>query len=81
MNRRIGVTFLVVFVPVFYVLYIASSLVALLFQDGLMDAVSLETIEEHGSRPGVAHPIPKIIHQTWKNEDIPEQWQIAQFTW
>jgi mannosyltransferase OCH1-like enzyme len=81
MNRRAVITLLVVLVPVFYVFYVASSLIALLFEDGLRDAVSFEEIEQHGNRNNVLHPIPKIIHQTWKNDDIPEQWQIAQFTW
>src|ERR1700694_2603006 len=81
MNRRIVITLLVVFVPVIYVFYVASSLIALLLEDGLTDAVSLENIGQHGSQNDVLHPIPKIIHQTWKNNDIPEQWQIAQFTW
>jgi inositol phosphorylceramide mannosyltransferase catalytic subunit len=82
MNRRIVVVLLlVVFAPLFYFLYIASSLIALLFEDGLQDSVSLAAIEAHGNSSIHSHPIPKIIHQTWKNENIPEQWQIAQFTW
>ena len=81
MNRRVAVAFLVFFLPIAYAAYIASSLVALIFEDGLRDSVSLATVEENGNRTGVSHPIPKIIHQTWKNRNIPEQWQIAQFTW
>jgi hypothetical protein len=81
MNRRFAVALLLFFVPIAYVVYVASSLIALIFEDGLRDSVSLSTVEENGNRTGVSHPIPKIIHQTWKNRNIPEQWQIAQFTW
>lgn len=26
-------------------------------------------------------PIPKIIHQTWKNKDIPEEWRLSPEMW
>ena len=82
MNRRVlFFLFLVVLAPLLYFVYIASSLIALLFEDGLRDSVTLAAIEAHGNGSSVSHPIPKIIHQTWKNNNIPEQWQIAQFTW
>jgi len=82
MNRRtLIIFFLVVFAPIFYVLYLASSLIALIFEDGLEDSVTLAGIEANANGSSAIHPIPKIIHQTWKNHDIPEQWQIAQFTW
>ena len=81
MNRRVVVVLLFVFAPLLYFVYIASSLIALLFEDGLRDSVTLAAIEAHGNSSRASHPIPKIIHQTWKNNNIPEQWQIAQFTW
>jgi len=82
MKRSVfALLFIGVFVPVLYILYITSSLIALIFEDGLKDSVTFAAIEENGNRSTASHPIPKIIHQTWKNEDIPEQWQIAQFTW
>jgi hypothetical protein len=81
MNRRAAVVFFVFFIPVAYALYIASSLIALIFEDGLRDSVDLSTVEARENRSDVTHPIPKIIHQTWKNKNVPEQWQIAQFTW
>jgi hypothetical protein len=82
MNRRVVVVLLLfVFAPLLYCVYIASSLIALLFEDGLTDSVTLAAIEAHANSSSVSHPIPKIIHQTWKNNNIPEQWQIAQFTW
>jgi inositol phosphorylceramide mannosyltransferase catalytic subunit len=82
MNRRTVIIVLaLVFVPLFYFLYLASSLIALLFEDGLQDSVTFGAMEASGNRSDALHPIPKIIHQTWKNQNIPEQWQIAQFTW
>src|ERR1700721_3319724 len=81
MDRRVVVAFLCLFLPIAYTIYVASSLIALIFEDGLKDSVTLSVIEENGNRSDAIHPIPKIIHQTWKNQKIPEQWQIAQFTW
>src|SRR5262245_41901376 len=83
MTRRplLVILILVFCLPIAYILYSASPLLALIFEDGLTDAVNFATIEEHGNATGAVHPIPKIIHQTWKNKNIPEQWQIAQYTW
>jgi hypothetical protein len=82
MNTRLIVVFVVLVLgPLIYVLYLGSSLIALIFEDGLRDSVTYATIWERGNRVNVSHPIPKIIHQTWKNDQVPEQWQIAQFTW
>jgi len=80
-RRTTAVILLIICLPIVYVLYEASSLIALIFEDGLADSVTLDMIEAMGNRSEVQHPIPKFIHQTWKNENIPEQWQIAQFTW
>ena len=82
MKRRAAIVLVcLVVVPLLYAFYIASSLIALILEDGLDDAVSLADIEAHGNVSDALHPIPKIIHQTWKNEHVPEHWQIAQFTW
>jgi inositol phosphorylceramide mannosyltransferase catalytic subunit len=83
MNRRapLLLVLVILLLPVVYVLYSASSLIALILDDGLSDAVTLAAIEGHANVTGASHPIPKIIHQTWKNEKIPEQWQVAQYTW
>ena len=63
--------------------YLFSTLIALLFETGLQNAIppsilssswiASTTSEEH-------RPIPKIIHQTWKNETVPEAWSIAQYS-
>lgn len=82
MNKRgIGVLLCFVLLPLFYAFYLTSSLIALILEDGLEDAVALADIEVHGNMSDALHPIPKIIHQTWKNDRVPEHWQIAQFTW
>ena len=81
MNSRVIIAFLVLFIPIVYILWVSSSLLALILEDGLRDSVDLAAIEKNANQSGVTHPIPKILHQTWKNNDIPEQWQIAQFTW
>jgi len=83
MKRRTTtiVILLIICLPIVYVLYGTSSLIALILEDGLEDSVTLDMIEASGNRSDAQHPIPKIIHQTWKNENIPEQWQIAQFSW
>jgi len=81
MKRRTFILLVIVILPVCYIFYLASSLIALVFEDGLKDSVSFAALEAIGNRSSASHPIPKIIHQTWKNNDIPEQWQIAQFTW
>ena len=82
MNRRaLVIVIIIVFGPIVYLTYVASSLIALILEDGLADSVSLAAVEVSGNSSTASHPIPKIIHQTWKNGNIPEQWQIAQFTW
>jgi len=82
MNRRaLIIVLIVVLGPIVYLTYVASSLIALILEDGLADSVSLAVVEASGNSSTASHPIPKIIHQTWKNDNIPEQWQIAQFTW
>jgi hypothetical protein len=80
-GRTLAVVLIVVLGPIAYVSYVASSLIALIFEDGMKDSVSFEALEASGNSSTASHPIPKIIHQTWKNNNIPEQWQIAQFTW
>ena len=79
-RRPIVILLIIILITICYVLYICSSLIALLFEDGLRDSVNFATIMAKGNLSS-SHPIPKIIHQTWKNDKIPEQWQIAQFTW
>src|SRR5208282_5338429 len=59
--------------------YLVSTLIGLLFESGLQNAISPESLVSRASWTEDRHPIPKIIHQTWKNETIPEVWSIAQY--
>lgn len=59
--------------------YLVSTLIALLFETGLSSAIDPhQLVTQHGIDEE-HRPIPKIIHQTWKNETIPEDWSIAQY--
>jgi hypothetical protein len=60
--------------------YLVSTLIGLLFETGLQNAISPESLASRASWTEDRHPIPKIIHQTWKNETIPEAWSIAQYS-
>lgn len=56
------------------------TLITLLFEDCSADAIHSVDIPALSSPPIDSRPqlIPKIIHQTWENETIPDQWQKAQ---
>jgi len=61
--------------------YLVSTLIALLFETGLAHAIIPETLSTRlASISEARRPIPKIIHQTWKNETVPELWAVAQYT-
>jgi len=61
--------------------YLVSTLIALLFETGLAHAIIPETLSARlASISEARRPIPKIIHQTWKNETVPELWAVAQYT-
>ena len=62
-------------------IYLVSTLLALLFETGLSSAIDPAALTTTESRDDEhLNPIPKIIHQTWKNETIPESWSIAQYS-
>lgn len=56
------------------------TLITLLFEDCSADAIDPAEIPVLGSKePDTRHQfIPRILHQTWANESIPEKWQAAQ---
>lgn len=62
-------------------LHAFSTLIALLFEDGLDDAIlscdipSLAEENQYGNGTAI---IPKIIHQTYINDSVPEQWKEGQ---
>jgi len=55
--------------------YMISPLVALVFEDCRQYAISSEEIQNYESQP---QQIPKILHQTWKNETVPTVWKGTQ---
>ena len=63
-----------------YAVYLVSTLIALLFETGSTYAISPESLNARLHWTEDRRPIPKIIHQTWKNETIPEMWSIAQYS-
>lgn len=56
------------------------TLITLLFEDCSADAIRSVDIPAPNSQLIDSRPqlIPKIIHQTWQNETVPEKWQKAQ---
>lgn len=57
-----------------------STLLSLLFEDASADAIHRAELPSPNSSLIEHRPqaIPKIIHQTYKNETIPEVWEDAQ---
>ncbi|KAI9767308.1 MAG: hypothetical protein M1840_005717 [Geoglossum simile] len=59
------------------------TLITLLFENGSRDLIpvgELEVLEAEvaSRRVGQVQRIPKIIHQTYRDEDVPERWRAAQ---
>ena len=63
-------------VLVIYLLYLSFDLLTLLHDDTFADAlIDYELNSQKLDKPAL---IPKIIHQTYKNENIPEIWKPGQ---
>jgi hypothetical protein len=60
--------------------YLVSTFIGLLFESGLRNAIRPETLQSRLHWSEDRRPIPKIIHQTWKNETVPEAWTIPQYS-
>jgi mannosyltransferase OCH1-like enzyme len=60
--------------------YLVSTLIALLFETGLSTAIDPKALISQQHLDESHRLIPKILHQTWKNETVPEEWAIAQYT-
>lgn len=62
------------------ILHRSRFLFGLLFEGGFRDAIPLPSVSSNDTQlaPGLAQLIPKIIHQTYKTEDIPEHWRAGQ---
>jgi mannosyltransferase OCH1-like enzyme len=66
-----------------FLIHLFSTLLGLLVEDGSADAILLTELPRHTApkdapmrfEPSQPQLIPKIIHQTYKNESIPERWK------
>ncbi|KAG4436121.1 hypothetical protein IFR05_008400 [Cadophora sp. M221] len=79
--RRGTIIFLVInLIIIGFLLNAFSTLISLLFQSGAADAIHRAEIPAPGSDmiENRTQLIPKIIHQTYINESIPERWQAGQ---
>jgi inositol phosphorylceramide mannosyltransferase catalytic subunit len=79
MRRPLLILILVVCALVGSAVYMVSTLIGLLFETGLGSAINPDSLPSRSQWSEDHRPIPKIIHQTWKNETIPETWSIAQY--
>jgi len=74
--RRISLLFYFVAFVVLVLLHRSRYLIGLLFEDGGRDSISPSDVPSENTTLPLL--IPKIIHQTYKNEDLPEHWKNAQ---
>lgn len=80
MRRGVFIFLLVNFFIIAFLVRSVFTLITLLFEDASEDAIRRSDIPSPNSslidqRPQV---IPKIIHQTYKNETLPDHWVEAQ---
>ncbi len=72
---------LVNFVIVCYLVNFFITPIKLLFEDGKTDAIPVSELlisdDVHRENTN-KHVVPKIIHQTYKTAEIPEQWKETQ---
>jgi hypothetical protein len=80
MRKPVLALVLIISVVLAGLVYLFSTFIGLLFETGLANAISPETLVERLSWHEDRHLIPKILHQTWKNETVPEAWTIAQYS-
>jgi len=79
MRRGTTIFLLVNFIVLGYLVYLFSTLISLLFENGSADAILSSDIPAPGSDlTGRPQLIPKIIHQTYINSSIPKQWKSGQ---
>lgn len=75
--RRGTLIFVVGFaLAVLILLHRSRFLIGLLFEDGGIDSIFYDEIPSENTTLPLL--VPKIIHQTYKNEDLPEHWKNAQ---
>lgn len=79
--RRPLLIFVVVLVALLlFALHSVSTLISLLFEDAAADAIHRSELPGVNDTLPASPPqrIPKIIHQTYINESIPQRWRAAQ---
>ncbi|RVX69428.1 hypothetical protein B0A52_06491 [Exophiala mesophila] len=80
MRRSLLIFLLVAILLLTFILNSLSTLLSLLIEDASADAIHRSELPAPNSTLIDTRPllIPKIIHQTYKNETIPERWRAAQ---
>ncbi|KAL4786496.1 nucleotide-diphospho-sugar transferase [Aspergillus varians] len=80
MRRSVLIFLLISLLLLFFLVRSVSTLLSLLVEDGATDAIHGGELPSPNSSLVEQPPqiIPKIIHQTYKNETIPEVWVDAQ---
>ncbi|KAG9241071.1 nucleotide-diphospho-sugar transferase [Calycina marina] len=78
MRRGTTIFFAVNFIVLIYLVYLFSTLISLLFENGSADAILPADVPAPGAALTTPQLIPKIIHQTYINDSIPIQWKAGQ---
>ncbi|KEF61679.1 uncharacterized protein A1O9_03247 [Exophiala aquamarina CBS 119918] len=80
MRRSLLIFLLIAIIILTFLLHSVSTLISLLFEDASADAIHRSELPAPNTTLLEGRPqlIPKILHQTYKNESIPERWQAAQ---
>ncbi|KAK9476194.1 nucleotide-diphospho-sugar transferase [Lipomyces japonicus] len=82
MRRQFTIPLSALGLIVFLGVVVTFDYITLLFDPVSDNAIEFEVteVDQATGLPVLSHPqlIPRIIHQTWKNESIPEQWKAAQ---
>lgn len=80
---KLGTRIFIIFnlITVGYLVWLFSTLISLLFEDAHEDAINAAEIMIPDDKLNLTEDqmvVPKIIHQTYKNESIPFQWVETQ---
>lgn len=80
MRKNVVIFLLVTIAILGFAVHNVWILISLLFVDGSEDAISRAEVPAPGSGAISERPqlIPKIIHQTYINESLPEHWKAPQ---
>ncbi len=80
MRRSLAIFLTVTGVIIIFLIHSVYTLLTLLVEDGSADAIHSAEIPAPNSPliDNMARYIPKIIHQTYINESVPEIWREAQ---